>query len=125
MHNSVSTTHPWGIPVTILEPTGGDIPIIPFTELKFNPVGLYHLRRWQGVFPRVPGLYATHQARFDAADLAWFAHGMHRDGNHNHALQAFHPMLVDFYRTSSKEDRKALMTRLQALAYDVVCYIWL
>jgi len=116
----------WPIPVNILVPPGGNGKIIPWSELKFNPLGLYHLRRWQGVFPNERGFFAANQAKFSAADIAWFAAGMHNDGQHSHAKDHFHPLHNDVRNQMStgyadvKRERKALEKQVHDLTFDMV-----
>ena len=66
----------WGIPVSILEPPGASPQPQAWNKLKFNPTGLFDLRRRIGVFASEPGVYNDHCTRFNAADLAWFAAGL-------------------------------------------------
>ena len=65
------------------------------------------------------------QASFEAADLAWFSAGLHKDGNHHRAQDSFHPEYFDLYNTcgADKETRtirKALLQRLLELIFDLV-----
>ena len=116
----------WPIPVDIPVPPGGNEKLIPWSHLKFNPLGLYHLRRWQGVFPTERGFFISNQPRFEAADVAWFAAGMHEDGAHDHPCDHFHPLHNDVRReisdgyTDPKAERKALEKRVQNLTFDLV-----
>ena len=116
----------WPIPVNIPVPPGGNEKLIPWSQLKFNPLGLYHLRRWQGVFPTERGFFIANQPWFEAADVAWFAAGMHEDGIHDHPRDHFHPLHNDVYReisdayTDPKAERKALETRVRKLTFDLV-----
>lgn len=115
----------WPIPVNIRVPPGGNGKIIPWTQLKFNPLGLYHLRRWQGVFPGEHGFFTTNQLRFEAADIAWFAAGMHEDGLHSHPSDHFHPLHNDVHRAlssyvDSKAEKKLLGNRVRDLTFDLV-----
>ncbi|KAF8164964.1 hypothetical protein B0H34DRAFT_217681 [Crassisporium funariophilum] len=122
MHQAPSP--PWGIPVNIPVPMNGDGPITHWRDLRFGPLGAYHLRCWLGVFPGIAQFFVTNQSRFRSSDIAWFASGMHRDGNHSHAPTSFHPSMVDFTRETSgyqagKTERKALLTEVQALTFDL------
>lgn len=116
----------WPIPINMRVPPGGNEKIIPWAQLKFNPLGLYHLCRWQGVFPGERGFFVTNQPRFEAADVAWFAAGMHEDGSHNHPPGHFHPLHNDVrWATSTgyvdaKAERKLLEKRVQDLTFDLV-----
>jgi len=116
---------PWGIPVNISVPANADgQPVTSWDRLRFNPIGVYHLRCWQGVFPGVRDFFITCQGRFRSADIAWFASGMNRDGNHNHPQGSFHPSLVTLVRetgsTQEKLERKALLAEVKEQLFDVV-----
>jgi hypothetical protein len=54
----------------------------PFSDLKFNPLGLYHLRHRLGMLVNEPGAFTEFQDRFNAANLAWLASGASEDGQH-------------------------------------------
>ncbi|PPQ75452.1 hypothetical protein CVT25_008237, partial [Psilocybe cyanescens] len=105
-------------------PHNGDRTRIAWTHLKFNPIGLYNLRLHQGTFPRLPNFYEANRARFDAADLAWFAAGMHKDGNHHHDPQSFHALAEALQKDTkdtsvSRLERKELLQRVQDLTFDM------
>jgi hypothetical protein len=70
--------------------TGG--PLLPWSELKFNPVGLCNLRNRLGRFPKEPGIFTRHQERFLASDIAWFAAGASDDDNHHVKPDTFHEL---------------------------------
>ena len=115
------------MPVTIHTPPGGNGEIIPWSELKFNPLGLYHLRRWQGVFPQERGFFVSNQGRFESADIAWFASGMHSDGDHHHLQDHFHSLHNEVHRETKgypepKVERKALEKRVHELTFDMVSF---
>jgi hypothetical protein len=119
---------PWGIPVNITVPANADCqPITAWDSLRFSPIGAYHLRCWQGVFPGIKNFFITCQSRFRSADIAWFASGTNRDGNHNHPPSSFHPSLVRLVRDSSsaqaKGERKALLAELKEQMFDIVCFL--
>jgi hypothetical protein len=94
-------------------------------ELKFNPLGVYNLRRFIGTLPEDPKAYETFCTRFDAADIAYFAAGCATDGEHNVGKDRFHLMVEDMYSCKygsfSYESRKKLRDRVQALTFDMVC----
>ena len=122
-----ATTHPWVVPgVEISDPLGADkLPLTPWQSLKFHPIGLVHLRRYQGLFPYLPEFFKVKQASFEAADLAWFAAGLHKDGNHHRAQDSFHPEYLDLYNVCGLEKetrpiRKALLGKLLNLIFDLV-----
>ncbi|PPQ82115.1 hypothetical protein CVT25_014277 [Psilocybe cyanescens] len=109
---------------TLHAPYNGDCPLIPWTDLKFNPVGVYHLCLHQGVFPHRPNFYKTNRLKFDAADVAWFAAGMHKDGNHDHSPQTFHPLAEALQKDTkempkSRSECKELLHRVQELTFDL------
>ncbi|PPQ87586.1 hypothetical protein CVT25_006085 [Psilocybe cyanescens] len=64
------------------------------------------------------------RSRFDASDLAWFAAGMHKDGNHYHSPQCFHPLAETLQKETketpqSRTERKELLQRVQELTFDM------
>ncbi|KAJ7164605.1 hypothetical protein C8R43DRAFT_1122484 [Mycena crocata] len=61
---------------------------LPLELLKFNPLGLYDLRRRLGVYRRNPNVWNKYSDKFTAADLAWLAHGASNDGQHHPAASA-------------------------------------
>ncbi|KAI0363425.1 hypothetical protein BV20DRAFT_1050020 [Pilatotrama ljubarskyi] len=64
---------------------------ISLDHLRYNQVGLASLCRFLGDGP----LYRRYQARFDAADVAWFAAGAHKDGSHDVEPSTFHQAWYD------------------------------
>ena len=116
---------PWGIPVNITVPRNADgQPITPWNRLRFSPMGAYHLRCWQGVFPGIKDFFVTCQSRFRSADISWFASGANRDGNHAHSSSSFHPSLVMLYKDTNsplaKAERKALLAEVKEHLFDLV-----
>ena len=116
---------PWGIPINITVPTNADgQPVTSWDHLCFNPIGVYHLRCWQGVFPGIKDFFITSQSRFRSADIAWFASGMSRDGNHIHPPTSFHSSLItmvkDANSVQAKLERKALLGELKEQMFDTV-----
>ena len=120
----------WPIPVNICVPPGGNETLTPWSQLRFNPLGLYHLRRWQGVFPVERGFFATNQSQFEAADVAWFAAGTHEDGAHDHRHDHFHPLHNEICREISnayadpKAECRELEKRVQDLTFDTVRFFF-
>ena len=118
---------PRGLPVEVPQPANADSnPPTPWNSLRFSPIGLYHLRYWQGVFPGVRNFFIANQSRFRSADIAWFCSGSSRDNNHNHPRVSFHPSLATLVRDTNsypqgKTERKALLAELKELMYDSVC----
>lgn len=116
---------PWGIPVNISVPSKGNTqPVTSWDRLHFSPLGAYHLRCWQGVFPGIQDFFITCQGRFRSADIAWFASGMNRDGDHDHPPTSFHPSLVTLVKetasSQAKLERKALLAEVKEQLFDIV-----
>jgi hypothetical protein len=115
----------WGIPVNIPMPPSGDGELPPWTDLKFNPLGIYNLRRRIGALAGEPGVFTRYQHRFEAADLAWFAAGASEDDDHHIPADSFH-QAFDILRTNlpSGEEggkwRKQLRSRLGRIIFDLV-----
>ena len=101
-------------------------PITTWDHLHFSPIGVYHLRYWQGQFPGIKDFFVTCQSRFRSADIAWFASGMNRDGNHNHPPSSFNPSLVSLIKDTpgaqGKFDHKALLAEVKEQLFDMVCF---
>ena len=68
------------LPTSVPTPPGADTPIPDWSLLKFNPLGIYNLRRHLGVVSDQPGLFKRYQDRFLASDIAWFAAGLVFEG---------------------------------------------
>ncbi|KAJ7603380.1 hypothetical protein DFH06DRAFT_1350240 [Mycena polygramma] len=87
--------HDWGTPGIQIDPplnSQGKPPgsaLLEWTDLKFNPLGLYDLRRHLGVLPTEPGIFTAFQGRFEAADYAWLAAGTSTDGRHRVQIDRF------------------------------------
>jgi len=96
-------------------------------DLKFNAVGLAYLRQKLGRLESTPGIYERYQPSFDAADIAWFAAGLHNDGNHIGRPNTFHPMFLIGREHSPKgeqgnKERNALRERVRSLIFDLVSF---
>jgi hypothetical protein len=121
---------PQDLPSDIPAPGNADShPLTPWKRLcgaPATPLAVYHLRRWQGVLPGVQGMFNTCRDNFRSADVAWFASGMGRDGNHHHPTTSFHPSLVAMVRQTrypeGKVERKGLLTEVKDLMFDAVCF---
>jgi hypothetical protein len=115
----------WGAPINIPMPPSGDGELPPWTDLKFNPLGIYNLRRRIGVLAREPGVFTRYQHQFEAADVAWFAAGASEDNNHHIPADSFHHAF-DILRAdlpSGDEGgkwRKLLRSRLKNILFDLV-----
>jgi hypothetical protein len=84
----------WGIPVDIPVPPGGTGGVPDWTALKFNPLGVYNLRRRLGALSREPGVFMRYKDRFLNSDISWFASGLHNDGQHTTSRDTFHPLFL-------------------------------
>lgn len=132
-HGASVPSQPWGIPqpdlVVIKSRPANAVsqPVTAWNSLRFSPMGAYHLRCWQGVFPGVRDFFITFQSRFRSADIAWFASGVNRDGNHSHQPSSFHPSLVtlvnDNPSAQARAERKALLAEVKELMFDTVCFL--
>jgi hypothetical protein len=80
----------WGIPVDLPCPPGGEGPVPDWSKLKFNPLGLYNLRRRLGTLCKEPGIFSQYKPSFLASDIAWFAGGASEDGAHSVMVDHFH-----------------------------------
>ena len=101
MKSDKSPLFSWPIPVNMCVPPGGNEILTPWSQLKFNPLWLYHLHKWQGVFLGECGFFVTKQSQFEAADVTWFAAGMHEDGAHDHPHNHFHLLHNDVHQEVS------------------------
>lgn len=111
----------WGVPVDLPAPpgSGGNIP--PWTDLKFNPLGIFNLRRRLGALPREPGVFMQHKSRFLASDIAWFAAGLHNDGQHLTSRDTFHPLFKTAREhTGTGEPAQKLRNKLRDSVRDLV-----
>ena len=115
----------WGAPVDITMPPSGDGAVPPWTDLKFNPLGLYNLRRHIGILAGEPGIFTRYQSRFEAADVAWFAAGASEDNNHHVPADTFHQAFAIMRSNlpsgeEGKKWRKQVWSRLQKIIFDLV-----
>ena len=98
---------------------------LPWTSLAFHPLGLLDLRRRLGKPSSLdPVLAKTLQARFEAADLAWFAAGLASQSCNIHQDE-FYPELSVLRSNTEKdskgtEARAALRKRVRDLTFDCV-----
>jgi hypothetical protein len=85
----------WGFATDIPTPPGGASQTIPaWNDLKFNPLGLYNLRRRLGALSDQPGVFARHRGGFLQSDISWFAAGLHTDGQHTIPMNQCHPLFL-------------------------------
>ncbi|CDO74658.1 hypothetical protein BN946_scf184832.g2 [Trametes cinnabarina] len=73
---------------------------IPLDNLKYNELGLRTLRLFLGEGP----FYDRFKSRCDAADVAWFVAGAHKDGDHLLSPDSFHENW-HFARQVSADDK--------------------
>ena|ERR1700733_4741501 len=112
--------------VHLNHPLGVEGPLPAWSELKFNPIGIYYLRRHLGFLPQEPGIFKRHQQSFLAADIAWFAAGASEDGQHSMNHDAFHAAFHAF-RENSPGGRNGttlwanLRQNIRQLIFDLVC----
>jgi hypothetical protein len=97
---------------------------LPWTSLAFHPLGLLDLRRRLGKPSLDPNLSRSLQARFEAADLAWFAAGL-ASQSCNIQQDDFYPELFILRSNTEKdskgtEARAALRKRVRDLTFDCV-----
>jgi hypothetical protein len=82
----------WHVPIDIPIPPNSNGAVPSWSELQFNPLGVYNLRRRLGALPQEPGIFMHHKQRFLQSDIAWFAAGLHDDGQHGTSHDTFHPL---------------------------------
>jgi hypothetical protein len=108
----------WGIPNDMPVPPGGDGPVPPWTDLKFNPLGIYNLRRRLGALCQEPGVFMHHKDRFLSSDIAWFSGGLHNDGQHSTSRDTFHSL---FHTARDNTGTGEPATKLRNKLRDSVC----
>ena len=111
--------------VHLQSPPGAEGPLPSWADLKFNPVGLYSLRRRLGTLPKEPGIFTRYKNSFLGSDIAWFAAGASEDNKHHIQRDTFHPLF-----TISRENlpigpqgnqlRNGVRTNLRQLTFDLV-----
>jgi hypothetical protein len=80
LHQSLPPLHIMPFKSSVhLNQTGIKGPPPAWSQLKFNPVGLYSLRCHLGLIPQEPGIFQHYQQSFLAAEIAWFAAGLSED----------------------------------------------
>ena len=117
--------HNWGTKVNIPAPPGaGDKPQ-PLSQVKYDTVGLYDVRRHCGALPHEPGIYDIHRACFDVADLAWIATSLDLASNSQTIAQNTFPpefkCLRDGMPPKSSAKRTTMRAALQKLIFNLVC----
>ena len=115
----------WGTNVDIPAPLGaGELPL-PLSQVKYNPVGIYDVRRHCGAHPHEPGIYETHRPCFDAADLAWIATSLSLASNTQPIPpNSFPPefnLLREGMAKGSSATRATMRACLKKLIFNLVC----
>ena len=109
----------WGTHVDILVPPGGNGGVPDWAELKFNPLGLFNLRRRLGALSREPGVFMRYKDKFLHSDIAWFASGLHNDGQHTTSRDTYHPLfLTAREHTGTGEPANKLRNKLRDSVRD-------
>jgi hypothetical protein len=106
-------------------PPGGEGPLLLWADLKFNPLGLYNLRRRLGVLTKEPGIFLQYKDAFLASDIAWFAAGASTDGTHVLPMGSFHPSFETFRMntpqgSAGQKLRTDVRKQIQNLTFDLV-----
>lgn len=130
LHRSSSALYimPFKFSVHLNHPMGVEGPLPAWSKLKFNPVGIYYLRRHLGFLSQEPGIFKWHQQLFLAADIAWFAASASEDGQHSVNQDTFHPSFHVF-RENSPAGRNGntlqanLHQHICQLIFDLVCSV--
>ena len=98
---------------------------LPWSDLKFNPLGLYSLRRRLGMLSDQRGIFTRYQQSFLASDLAWFAAGASEDKMHHVQPNTFHSLFgVSRENTPTgalgSKLRAGIREHLRQLTFDLV-----
>jgi hypothetical protein len=100
---------------------------VPWSDLKFNPLGLYSLRQRLRVLSASEQhrIFTRFQQSFLASDLAWFAAGTSEDKTHHVELNTFHPFFgASRENTPTGEAgnklRAGVRQNLRQLTFDLV-----
>lgn len=109
-----------------LSKPGNSDPPLAWLDLKFNPVGLYNLRKCLGMLSKEPGIFRRYQQAFMVSDLAWFAAGASEDKTHHVQLNTFHPLFRisrENMPTGSSGNKlhTGVHQHLCQLTFDLVC----
>jgi hypothetical protein len=98
---------------------------LPWSDLKFNLLGLYSLRQRLGMLSGQHGIFTRYQQSFLASDLAWFAAGASEDEMHHVQPNTFHPLFgVSRENTPTGKPgnklRAGIRQHLRQLTFDLV-----
>ena len=114
----------WGTQVDFGAPPGATDEVTAWKDLKFNPVGIFDLRRRLGVLKDEQGVFTRYQNHFLSSDLAWFAAGCHNDGNHTLRTNTFHPLFFEARsQTRDAQERKEFKEKVGRLLFDLVSFL--
>jgi hypothetical protein len=115
----------WGTNVKIPAPPGARAQPLPLSQIKYNPVGIYDIRRHCGALPHEPGIYDAHRPCFDAADLAWIATSLSLASNSQPLPpDSFPPEFEELRQgmpANSSGTRATMRARLLKLIFNLVC----
>lgn len=101
---------------------------LPWSDLRFNPVGLYSLRQHLGMLSDQHGISTRYQQSFLASDLAWFAAGTSKDKMRHVQPNTFHSLFgVSRENTPTgvpgNKLHAGVCQHLWQLTFDSVCSI--
>ena len=116
--------HNWGINVNIPAPPGAGAQPLALSQVRYDPLGLYDIRRHCGALPHEPGVYEAHRSCFDAADLAWIATSLGLASNSQPIPQNSFPpefsVLRQGMQKNSSGTRAMMRSHHQKLIFDLV-----
>src|ERR1700678_1039496 len=93
---------------------------LAWSDLKFNPLGLYSLRQRLGLLSDQRGIFTRYQQSFLASDIAWFAAGASEDKKHHVHPNTFHSLFG-----VSRENTPTGVPRVSKSGYGpVFCHFW-
>jgi hypothetical protein len=111
----------WGTHIDIPVPPGGTGDVPAWSDLKFNPLGIYNLRRRLGALQHEPGVFMRYKSNFASSDVAWFSAGMHNDGQHMTPRDTYHPLFMTAREhTGTGESATRLRNKLRDSVRDEI-----
>lgn len=111
----------WGTPIDIPIPPGGEGDVPDWSDLKFNPLGIYNLCHHLGALQRKPGTFMKYKSHFLSSDIAWFSAGIHKDGQHVMPRDTYHPLFLTAHKyTGTGESATKLRNKLRDAVRDEV-----
>jgi hypothetical protein len=107
---------------------GHSVQPLAWSDLKFNPLGLYSLRQRIGMLSDQRGIFTRYQQSFLASDIAWFAAGASEDKLHGVQQNTFHSLFgVSRENTPTgapgNKLRAGVRQHVRQLTFDLVCLI--